>query len=218
MDWCTSESGRLSSESGRAAAGGRRPGFEPTRAPREDLVSDAERGEVVLATLQRMDEKSAGVYANAIARLRTGWTLVLQHATKTGPDQAHAARARDFVDRIWSVFEANLLSGYRVDGWLSAEQAKAGWDARGAATREDFAVVEGTGLRRLPDALNAAWSWRLDHPDADDATVTELEKATLAICRGIIDASRPTPTEGRRGSVQLPTPVSAPAQEEPKTT
>jgi hypothetical protein len=182
--------------------------FEPTRSPRDNLTSDAVRGEVVLAMLERMNEESRDrPYDQALERLRAGWESVLEYATTNGtPAASDPEQARAFVDWIWNVFRISLRLTARYpdeeeeEGWLSVRKARTEWQRTLNAT-DEFGT-SALGLRKLRDALNAAWSWRLENPDADDRKLRRLETTTLKVCRDIVDDIR-NPGEGDgRGAAQ----------------
>jgi hypothetical protein len=181
--------------------------FEPARSPRDHLTSDAVRGDVVLAMLERMNEESnSRPYVQALEQLHAGWESVLQHATTNGTGVSDPGEGKAFVDWIWEIFRIWLLPTARypdeddAEGWLSVRKARTEWERTLNAT-DEFGT-SGLGLRKLRDALNAAWSWRLENPDADDRKLRRLETTTMKICRDIVDEIR-RPSDGR-GSSQPP--------------
>jgi hypothetical protein len=182
--------------------------FEPARSPRDHLMSDAVRGDVVLAMLERMNEESnSRPYDRELQGLRAGWDSVLQHATASGTADPDPGDGKEVVDWIWEVFRIWLLPPARypdeddAEGWLSVRKARTEWQRTLAAT-DEFGT-SGLGLRKLRDALNAAWAWRLENPDADDPKLRRLESSTMKVCRDIVDEIR-RPSDGRQGSTQRP--------------
>ena len=123
---------------------------------------------------------------------------VLSEATDVRSRRGSTSEGKAFVDEIWDVFRSTLSRGYPdddpTDGWLSVQEAKGWATCRAPKTVEDFASAK-RHLRKLRDALNAAWLWRLEHPNADDDTIIALEQATVRICHEIINPGRRT-TDG----------------------
>jgi len=182
--------------------------FEPTRSPRDDLVSDAVRGDVVLAMLARMNEDSQSrPYDQPLKQLQLGWDSVLEQATADGTGVADPARGKEFVDWVWDAFKRRLRPTARypgeddAEGWLSVRRARTEWDLTLQAS-DEFGT-SGLRLRKLRDALNAAWSWRLENPGADDRKIRRLETATMKICTDIVDDIR-SRSGARQGSTQRP--------------
>jgi hypothetical protein len=182
--------------------------FEPARSTRDDLISDAIRGDVVLAMLDRMNAESASrPYDQPLDLLRTGWDTVLQYATVGGNGVSDPLRGKEFVDWIWEAFQNSLRLTARypdeddTEGWLSVRKARSEWE-RTLQASDEFGT-SGLELRKLRDALNAAWSWRLENPGADHRKLRRLETATMKICSDIVDEIH-RPGDGRKRSSQRP--------------
>jgi len=168
--------------------------FGPGRRTREDVVSDAERGEVVLAMLDRMDREATGSpYRALLDRLREDWSWVLDHVPTTHGFRADDGYSAVFVDKVWAIFDAHLRTTARYphdadsEGWLSVRKVQLAWQASHKASGE-FTTTD-LELRKLRDALNAAWAWRLENP-ADEQTVKRLENAVTEICRALVADGR----------------------------
>lgn len=161
--------------------------FNPSSAyqKKENLPSDSQRFQVMLAMLRRMNQDvlkklNRESYSEMINTLKSEWETALQQAQSHIPPLTQDNdKSEKLIEVLWAVFRDLSFTKYPSDEWIKIKE-----DLFKCLNDNQNRFLKNPKLhtRITAHVLNAAWWCRIDHPENTD----NIAENTLFILNQIV--------------------------------